>query len=108
MAARRFYPASVTSTQLSENLLDRLLLRRGVQVAVAAALLFCLVPDQIIDDSLIDAAARQGGNKAVAENVPALQHRPFRFVQGPGKGVLCRLRRHRFTAGTKEILLFFS
>ena len=74
--------ASVQSTCLSKDLLDRIRNRLRVQVPVAAPHGLGLVADKLINDPLVYPLVRQSGNEAVPKDVIPFQHRPFRAALG--------------------------
>ncbi len=61
----------------------RLLLHVRVQMAVAAALLLGLMAYDVVDDALVDAPARQGGDEGMTKNMPALQPFPRAEAKSP-------------------------
>ena len=61
------------------------------------------MPDAVIDDSLINAAAGEGRDEAVPEYVPALEHLAFRHL---GQHFL-EERRERYGAGSQLPLVAF-
>src|ERR1043166_1942699 len=55
---------------------------------VPAALFVRLVPDEVVDETLIDALACQGRDEAVPQYMPAFQNLPLAVLDGPAKRLL--------------------
>ena len=89
---------------LSKDALDRLLLRRWIQMSIAASLLLGLVPDEIIDEPLIDSAAGKRRNEAVPQDVPAAHYLPSAGLHGSLESLLhCSWVQHLGAAAEQEI-----
>jgi hypothetical protein len=60
-----------------EHIGNRFLFDVRVQVPIPATLLVCLVPNKVVDDSLIDSRSSQTGNETMPENVVSAKRFPL-------------------------------
>ena len=63
--------------RLTEDLLDRVVFRRGVQVSVTPGNLLGHVTSEFLDESLIDAGRGARADEAMTEEMPSPHFRPF-------------------------------
>ena len=70
---------------------------------VTAALLLGLVPDEVVDEPLVNSLARQGRDEAVPQDVPAAHYLPLAVLHGSFEAFLSRLgRQHLFASAEQE------
>ena len=72
------FVAEQMAGSLSEDLLDRICNRLGIQVPVAAAHGLRLMADKLINNPLVYPLVRQSRDEAMAKDVIPFQHGPFR------------------------------